>query len=257
MDLGLKGKIAVVTGASRGIGKAIAKEFLKEGAAVFISGRNAADLEKAKLELSEFGEIFARQGDGTNAADVESLASFAAEKTGFIDIWVNNVGVNKARKGEFYTESELDFLISAVFKSAVYGTQSAVRHMRDGGSILNISSLAARSATCGRSNIYAAMKSALLAYTRTCAGEYASRKIRVNAILPGYTRTPLVERSFSKPDLERLMEGNLSRRMAEPEEIAKPAVFVSSSAASYINGAAIEVSGGQNIVLNPWQSFEK
>lgn len=112
-------------------------------------------------------------------------------------MWVNNIGTNRAKRGQFYDESEIDFLTNTLFKSAVFGIQTAVKRMKGGGSIVNISSLAARCATCGRSNIYASMKAALLGLTKTSAGEYASKKIRVNAVLPGYTKTPLVESSFT------------------------------------------------------------
>lgn len=254
MDLGLKDKTVVVTGGSKGIGFAIAKEFLKEGANVFITGRDKEALTKAEDELKPFGNIQAVQADGTKNEDTKKTADLAAKLNGRIDIWVNNVGTNKPKRGEFYKEDEMDFLIGTLYKSALYGIQNAVPYMKEkGGSIVNISSLAARCATCGRSNLYASMKAALLALTRTSAGEYAKYKIRVNAILPGYTRTPLVEKGFGKEMLEKLLSSNVTKRMAEPEEIAKPVVFVSSEAASYINGESIEVSGGQNIVLNAWE----
>ena len=101
------------------------------------------------------------------------------------------------------------------------------------------------------------MKAGLLSLTRNYAGEYKKEGIRVNAVLPGYTRTPLVEKGFTGEELKRLLASNLIGRMAEPVEIAKPVVFLASDAASYINGTALEVSGGQNIVLNPWFSEEK
>lgn len=258
MDLNLKNKVAVVTGGSKGIGFAIAKELVTEGAQVFITGRDSNALAEAKKELSKLGKIQVIEGDGTKVSDIEEWGKQASLLTGKIDIWINNIGTNKAKKSEFYDEEELDFLTDTLFKSALFGTQTAVKYMKkNGGSIVNISSLAARCATCGRSNVYASMKAALLALTKTSAGEYASYKIRVNAVLPGYTRTPLLEKGFPKAELDRLLAANLIGRMAEAEEIAKPVVFLSSPAASYITGTSIEVSGGQNIVLNPWESFEK
>ncbi len=256
MDLHLKDKTVVVTGGSKGIGYAIAKEFLKEGAVVFISGRNKDDLDKAVSELKEFGKITGVVTDNSNKSDVDNLAKIAAAEKNRIDVWVNNVGKNKKPDGDFYTEEQLDDLISVCFKSTVFGTQAAIPFMNDGGSIVNISSLAARNATCGRSNIYASMKAAILAYTSTCAGQFASRKIRVNAVLPGYTRTPLVEAGFSAESLKKLVQGNTVHRMAEPEEIAKPVVFLASDAASFINAEALEVSAGHNKVLNPEFSWE-
>ena len=260
MDLGLQGKRVVVTGGSKGIGYAIAEEFLKEGAHVMISGRNPKDLEDAvkRLQQKGGGAIQGFALDGSRELEVYELARLAAEDTGNIDVWINNIGTNRPRAGELYTEEELDFLISACFKSAVFGSQAAFTYMKDGGgSIVNIASLAARSATCGRSTIYGALKSAILGLTNTTAGEDAAYGIRVNAVLPGYTRTPLVEGSFSKEALTRLLKDNLTGRMAEPAEIARPVVFLASDAASYITAASLEVSGGHARVLNPWYSFEK
>lgn len=260
MDLGLTGKKVVVTGASTGIGYAIAREFLREGANVVISGRNKEKLEQAAYTLSEsFGgeHIRGYALDGSKEDEMEELGRLAAGQSCQIDVWVNNIGTNKARQGELYTEQELDYLIGILFKSAVFGSQTAFTYMKDrGGSIINISSLAARAATCGRSTIYGALKSGILGLTNTTAGEYAAYGIRVNAVLPGYTKTPLVESTFTEEAIAKLMENNLLRRMARPEEIAKPVVFLASDAASYITGASLEVSGGHDRVLNPEYSYE-
>lgn len=258
MELGLKNKNVVVTGGTLGIGFAVAKEFLKEGARVTITGRDVTRLDEAVQELKQFGNVFGVASDGTVENEVKKVAAQAAEGIGQIDVWVNNVGKNKAKAGEFYTEDELDYLIDALFKSAVFGCQAAIPYMKKaGGSIINVGSLAARNATCGRSNIYASMKAGLVALSRTFAGEYAAYGIRVNTIMPGYTRTPLVENSFSQEALTKLLQNNLLRRMASPEEIAKPVVFLASDAASYITATELEVSGGHNQVLNPEYSYEK
>jgi NAD(P)-dependent dehydrogenase (short-subunit alcohol dehydrogenase family) len=265
MDLGLKGKNVVVTGGSMGIGYAIAEEFLKEGAFVTIAGRNEERLKEAYTKLSEIsGEenIFTVVSDCSKESDTEELAKRAA-KNGRIDVWVNNVGTNFGRKGELYTEEEIDILIAACFKSAVFGSQAAFKYMREnGGSIINIGSLAARCASCGRATIYGALKSAIVGLTNTMAGEYAAYGIRVNAVLPGFTATPLVKGNISEgllsdSEISRLLSGNLMRRMAEPSEIAKPVVFLASDAAGFITAESLEVSGGHGKVLNPWYSFEK
>ena len=260
MDLGFSGKTAVVTGGSKGIGFAIAKEFLQEGANVFICARNKAELENAVSQLSESnnssGKVTGLVLDGTKESDMEELASQAASLTGKIDAWVNNIGTNKKREGEFYTEAELDNLINANYKSCVFGTQVAVKYMKQaGGSIVNISSLAAHAATAIRSNIYASMKAAVIAYTQTTASEYAPFGIRINVVLPGYTKTPLVQGSFSTEALDELLKNNILNRMAEPEEIAKPVVFLSSPAASYITATELEVTGGHIKVLNARESW--
>lgn len=261
MDLGLKDKTVVVTGGSQGIGYAIAGEFLAEGAYVVISGRRKEVLSDAADRL---GTLYDKQRitgfalDGSREEEAYRLADLAAERTGQIDVWINNIGTNRQRKGELYTEEEADFLIGAIFKSALFGSQAAFRHMKEaGGSIVNISSLAARAATCGRSTLYGALKAGIIGLTKTTAGEYAAYGIRVNSVLPGYTATPLVKSTFTKDDLSELLKNNLTGRMAEPEEIAKPVVFLAGNAASYITAATLEVSGGHNVVLNPQYSYEQ
>lgn len=261
MDLGLQGRKVVVTGASKGIGYAIAEEFLREGAEVVISGRNREDLERAVEALASIAgeqQIRGYALDGSKEEETFELGRLAAGEKGAIDVWINNIGTNRSRAGELYTDGELDYLIGILFKSAVFGSQTAFTYMKEhGGSIVNIASLAARSASCGRSTIYGALKSAVAGLTNTTAGEYAAYGIRVNAVLPGFTRTPLVERSFTEDAISELMKNNLIGRMASPREIAKPVVFLASDAASYITAAGLEVSGGHSRVLNPQYSFEK
>ena len=262
MDLELEGKTAVVTGGSKGIGYAIANEFLREGANVFICARNGDELEKAICQLLKDANagkdrIQGFVADGTKENEMEAFAKKAASLTGRIDAWVNNIGTNKKRAGNFYTEEELDYLIGANYKSCVFGTQAAIKYMKEnGGSIVNIASLAAHAATAIRSNIYASMKAAVVAYTQTTAAEYAPFNIRINAVLPGYTKTPLVENSFTKESLDELLKNNVLNRMALPEEIAKPVVFLSSSLASYITASEIEVTGGQMKVLNARECWD-
>ncbi len=260
MDLHFQGKKIVVTGGSDGIGYAIAEAFLQEGADVVISGRNRQKLEKAlgQLSCTAKGTVEGYALDGSIEAQAYELGRLASGKTERIDVWVNNIGTNKIRKGELYTEAELDHLIAACFKSTVFGSQAAFTHMKEhGGSIVNIASLAARSATCGRSTIYGALKSAVVGLTNTTAGEYAAYGIRVNAVLPGYTKTPLVASTFTEEALRELVRDNLAGRMADPSEIAKPVVFLASDAASFITASALEVSGGHSKVLNPQYSFDK
>ena len=261
MDLRLNGKKAVVTGGTQGIGYAVAQEFLREGAYVVISGRNEERLERALQDLAGIAgkeHIAGYALDGTREDEAYEFARLAAGPEGRIDAWVNNIGTNRARSEELYTEEELDFLIAALFKSAVFGSQAAFCYMKKhGGSIVNISSLAARAATCGRSTIYGALKSAVVGLTNTTAGEYAAYGVRVNAVLPGYTATPQEKNSFTDRDLQELLQNNLIGRMAQPEEIARPVVFLASDAASYITAASLEVSGGHNMVLNPQYSFQK
>ena len=123
MDLGLKDKNVVVTGGSKGIGYAAAKIFLQEWAKVTICARNKEELGRAVLELGKLGKIQGCVLDGSTEAGMEKLAQVAAKQgNGTIDIWVNNIGTNKQRQGEYYTEAEVDYLIGANYKSALFGT---------------------------------------------------------------------------------------------------------------------------------------
>ena len=271
MNYKLKNKSVVVTGGSKGIGFAVCREFLKEGAIVTFNARKKDEVENAVEELSltqidgETPEslksrIHGVVCDGTDESAVTDLAKFAAghSEDNSIAAWVNNIGTNKARAGEDYTDEELNYLISANFKATVFGTQAAAHYMKDnGGSIVNIASLAARAATTGRSTIYAAMKAAVVQYSKTVAGEYGAYNVRVNALMPGYTLTPLVATTFTNEALDKLMENNLLGRMAEPEEVANAVLFLASPVSSYITGTSLEISGGHNTVLNPEYAFLK
>ena len=175
-----------------------------------------------------------------------------------MDVWINNVGATGNKAGEDYTEAEIDFVTGVCFKSAVYGCQAAHRYMKEqGGSIVNISSLAARCPSAGRSTLYGPMKAAVVNLTQTMAGEYCAEGIRVNCVMPGFTLTPLVKAHISETELEYNRKGTLLHRLAEPEDIAKPVVFLASDAAGYMTGTTIEVSGGRSVTLNPAYAWEK
>lgn len=257
MELGLRGKTAVITGGSRGIGLETARAFLMEGAHVALCARDIHTLEKAQQELSPLGQVLAVEADATRQEDVERFAGMAVERFGGIHCWINNVGASIKRAGEQYTPEEVQKTVAVCFESAVYGCQTAFRHMKEsGGAIVNISSLAARCGTAGRSTLYGPLKAAVRELAVMFAAEYAAHHIRVNAVLPGFTMTPAVERTISKEELEYNAGGTLLRRMARPEEIAWPIVFLCSDKASYITGTSLEVSGGRSVVLNPGFSYE-
>lgn len=264
MDLGLKDKRVVVTGGSAGIGFAAAEIFLEEGAYVTIAARREEKLNEAVKKLSKIAGPDRIQGvvtDCSREKDIKALAQKAAGPDGSIDIWINNVGTNVIRKGELYSEEEMDYLIGTNFKSALFGCQTAYTYMKNkGGSIINVGSLAARCASCGRATLYGALKSGMVGLTRTTAGEYAAYGIRVNAVLPGFTATELVQKAQENgtlTEMDRIIDHALIPRMAKPREVANAIVFLSSSAASFITAETLEVSGGTSTVLNPWYSFEK
>ncbi|MDD3141017.1 MAG: SDR family NAD(P)-dependent oxidoreductase [Lachnospiraceae bacterium] len=250
MELGMYYKNIVVTGGSSGIGYATAKEFLKEGANVAICGRDPVTLKKAVDRLTEYGKVIGYIADGSKENDLTDFAEKVVMNWGSIDVWVNNIGTNIPKCKEFYTNEEMSQIINTCFKSTIYGTNAAVPHMKKrGGAIINVSSLAARIATSGKSTIYAAMKSAIVNVSINHAVEYARYGIRVNSVMPGYTKTSLVERNFEEKELRDILQYNLLKRMADPSEIARPIVFLASDAASYITGTNLEISGGQSLTL--------
>lgn len=257
MDLNLKNKIAVVTGSSKGIGYSIAKDFLLEGAIVAICARNEKKLLESYNELSKYGEVYYKIVDVTSDKEVYDFAHDVYKKYGKINCWVNNVGAVVNKSKDEFSEEEINKTVSICFNSVVYGCQAAFRYMKDtGGSIINISSLAARCGTAGRSTLYGPLKSAVVGLSVMYAAEYSAYGIRVNSVLPGFTLTPKVEETISKEELEYNIKNSLIRRMASAEDISSAIVFLSSSKASYITAASLEISGGRNVVLNPSFSYD-
>lgn len=259
MDLGLKGKTVVITGGSKGIGYAAAAAFLEEGAKVAICARHEEELKKAAEILGKQGEVYYEAFDVTGAKGNYLFAEHVYEQFGSLDVWVNNVGATGYKKGEEYDDEEIDFMTGVCFKSVLYGCQAAFRYMKkqEGGAIVNVSSLAARCSSAGRSTLYGPLKSAINNLTNTIAGEYCAHNIRVTCIMPGFTMTPLVRGAISPKELDYNASSTLLRRMAEPEEIAKPIVFLASSAASYMTATTIEVSGGRSMTLNPAFAYDR
>lgn len=259
MELGLKGKVAVVTGGSRGIGFAIAEAFLKEGASVAITGRSEDALGEAAASLSKLGTVITGAVDAAADADMKAFAGRVARQAGGIDCWVNNVGAVVVRSGEQFSTEEIDQTASICFRTAVIGCQTAYPYMkkRGGGAIVNISSLAARCGTAGRSTLYGPLKAAVRELSVMFAAEYAADGIRVNTVLPGFTLTEAVQKGISRQELHANAEATLLKKVASPEEIAWPVVFLCSPRASFITAASLEVSGGRGVVLNPNYSFEK
>lgn len=255
VNLHFEGKVAVVTGASKGIGYAIAKEFLMVGAKVAICARNEEMLALAEEQLKPYGEVFTRVVDASDDTAVYAFADEAFRHYGRMDAWVNNVGVTVFKDGMEFSSKDVDFIVSHTFKPTLFGAQAAFRYMKQsGGAIVNISSLAARCPTAGRSTLYGPMKSAINNLTQTLAGEYAAWNVRVNCVMPGFTATPAVRETIPEAELAYNAQGTLLQRVAEPEEIARPVVFLASDAASYMTAETIEVSGGRCRTLNPGYS---
>jgi NAD(P)-dependent dehydrogenase (short-subunit alcohol dehydrogenase family) len=239
----LKDKVAIVTGAAKGIGKGIALEFAKEGCNVVVSDIDIAESEKVVEEIKKFNvDGLAIKCDVSKKDDVENLINKSIEKFSKLDILVNNAGIYPFKPFMEMTEEEWDKIISVNLKSIFLCSQSALKVMKDSSKIINISSIAAFVGFEGLTH-YCASKGGIVSFTRALALELAPRNINVNAIAPGAIDTP----GASNPD-EKVKAQTISaiplNRMGEPLDIAELAVFLASDKSDYITGQTITIDGG-------------
>jgi len=244
----LAGKIAVVTGASKGIGAYIAKQFAAEGAAVVVN--YASSKEGADRVVDEIakrgGKAIAVQASVAKKAEIERLFSAAKKAFGKIDILVNNAGVYDWSPLEEITEEQFHKHFDVNVLGLLLATQEAVKHFDStGGNIINISS-AVTSLTPPGSSVYTGTKGAVDAITRTLAKELGPRKIRVNSINPGLVETEGVRAAgFDQGDLRKSVEAQTPfGRVGQPSDIAPAAVFFASSDSAWITGETLRVAGG-------------
>lgn len=261
MDLQYKGKVAVVTGASEGIGFAVAQEFLKEGAIVACYSSSQEKMSKAADELKKIGpEVYWEVVDGTSSKAINAFAKNVFDKFGRIDAWVNNVGGQTPRAGKIISDDELENAISKNFKSCVYGMQTAFTYMKDkGGAIINLASLAYRYPTAGAATLYGPMKAAIVQATNTFGAEYGAYGVRAVAVAPGFTKSRSVVNLIAEdhPKTRHMIEHTVLGRAGELEELAKPIVFLASPAAGFITCTVVEASGGNGTVINPYFSHRE
>jgi dehydrogenase/reductase SDR family member 4 len=249
MSAVLKDKVAVVTGASRGIGRAIARAFAREGASVVICGRKPETLAQAATEISGgAGTVCAVTCHVGRAADIRNLVETATREFGRIDILVNNAATNIAQEPALETdEAKFDKMVEINLKSAYRLIQAVAPGMcaRGSGSILNIASIAGlRPQYHGM--LYSMTKAALIMMTQSYALELGPHGVRVNAIAPGLVETALSEYFWkNEARRERFLAGQPIRRTGQPEEIADMAVLLVSDGGSYITGQTMVVDGGR------------
>ena len=252
MDLGLSGKVAVVSGASRGIGRSIALSLASEGVHLCICARNADGLEKAAAEMREVGaEVEAITLDVTATEGAEALIGAAVSRFGGVDILVNNVGGSVWTPFAEITDDEWNHVLNLSFMSAVRVSRAAFPKMeeRGGGSIVNISSIFGRET--GGPISYNAAKSAMISMSSNLAIEAASKNIRVNSVAPGSIIFPggsWERRQKENPEqIQSFIEANLPfGRSGHPEEVADVVAFLVSERGSWVTGASINVDGGQS-----------
>lgn len=245
----LTGKIALITGASSGIGAATARALAAQGAAVAINyHRNEAGAENIKQQIvAAGGRALAIQADVTKSSDVRALVERSVAELGPIDILVNNAGslVERLKLLEL-TEERFDEVINLNLKSAFLCAQAVAGAMieRKTGAIINVTSIAGRNGGAPGSLHYSAAKGGMITMTKTLAKELSPFGIRVNAVAPGVIETPFHEQ-FSTPEMMKAYAANIPLgRVGTPHETATVIAFLSSGAASYLSGETIEVNGG-------------
>jgi 3-oxoacyl-[acyl-carrier protein] reductase len=244
----LTGKVAIVTGASKGIGAAIATGLGAAGAAVVVNyASSQAGADRVVAEITGTGgEAIAVQGDVSKAADVQRLFAATTQAFGALDVLVNNAGVYQFEPIEAVTEAEFHREFDVNVLGPILMIQEALQHFGpQGGSVINISSLASENPT-PLSLVYAATKSAVDAITRVLARELGPRKIRVNTIAPGGVETEGLHRmGIIGSDFEQQMVAQTPLgRLGQPEDIARVAVFLASEDAGWVTGERMTVSGG-------------
>lgn len=244
----LTGKVAIVTGASKGIGAAVARAFAKAGAAVavnYASNEAAADRVVGEI-VKDGGQAVAIQGDVAKRADVKRLFEETIEKLGRPGILVNNAGVYRMDPLESVTEEDFHRQFNINVLGAILAAQEAVRVFNgSGGSIINFSTMWSTSPV-PNSLVYAASKSAVDAMTRTLAVELAGKGIRVNSIAPGPTETEGLAAFGVNAETAKAMGFKLPMgRLGRPDDIARVALFLASDQSAWVTGERILVSGGE------------
>ncbi|MDP3052432.1 MAG: SDR family NAD(P)-dependent oxidoreductase [bacterium] len=243
----LKNKVAIVTGARRGIGKGIVMALAKEGCNVVVSDINEEECEIVVGEIEKIGvEGLAVKCDVSRKEEVDNLIKKAVEKFGKLDILVNNAGIFPFTPFLKMTEADWDKVLNINLKSVFMCSQEAVKMMKDGGKIISISSIAAFIGFEGLTH-YCASKGGISAFTRALALELASKKINVNAVAPGVINTPGVSEVFNDEVKKQTIAVIPWQRMGLPEDIANAVVFLASDKADYITGQTIVVDGGYTL----------
>lgn len=252
MQTSLENKVAIVTGASSGIGMATARLFAREGACIVLAARRAAPLESLAAEIVDGGgSAVAMPGDVRDDAFAEALVDTARRRYGGLDIAFNNAGaIGEMAPLERLSidawRGTIDTNLTAAFLCARHQIPAMLERGR--GSLIFTSSFVGDTASFPGMSAYAAAKAGLLGLSRTIAVEYGAHGIRSNALLPGATETPMGDAFMTSPEIREFVTGLYAlKRIAAPEEIALAALFLASDAASFVTGSALSVDGGVSV----------
>ena len=242
----LGGKVAIVTGASRGIGRAIAIKFAQAGAKVVINfaGNHTAAEEVLESITGLKGEALLVQGDVSKAADVDNLVKQTVERFGRIDILVNNAGITRDNLLMRMKEEDWDSVINTNLKGVFHCTKAVAKIMmkQRQGKIINLTSVVGVTGNAGQAN-YAAAKAGVIGFTKSMAKELASRNINVNAIAPGFIATDMTQGLSDQ--VKTAMAASIPlARLGQPDNVGDAALFLASDFSSYITGQTLHVDGG-------------
>ena len=248
----LEDKVALVTGAGAGIGRAIAETFAREGAHVIVADRDGeAARQTVEGIVKSNGAATAHQVDVTDTAQVKQLMASIAERFGKLDVLINNAGVGERSDFRHMSDEAWD----RVWKTNLDGTVRCAREAfallkaSGRGAIVNLSSVMASKHT-RQMSVYSATKGAVSALSRSLAVEFAPYGIRVNTLCPGYVETALIGRYTANPLIAKgLLSQTPLRRFGQPQDIANAALFLASDEAAYVTGASLNVDGGMSVTL--------
>lgn len=241
----LKDKVAIITGSSRGIGKAIAFELAKNGAHIVVTDVNYEEAQKTAKEIMELGsKSIAVKANVADTEDVENMVEAALKEFGKIDILVNNAGITRDTLLMRMKEEDWDAVLNVNLKGTFNCIKAVSRPMmkQRSGKIINISSVVGQMGNAGQTN-YSSSKAGMLGLTKSAARELAARNITVNAIAPGYIETEMTH-VLPAEVKQKFMENIPLQKMGTPLDIANSVLFLASTAADYITGQTINVNGG-------------
>jgi 3-oxoacyl-[acyl-carrier protein] reductase len=241
----LEGKVALVTGAAQGIGRAVALLLARNSADIVISDINLGKAEETAKEVEAIGRrALALKANVASLDEVEHMIEAILERFGQIDILVNNAGIARDKLILRMTEEDWDAVLNVNLKGTFNCTKVVIRHMskQRRGKIVNIASVVGEMGNVGQAN-YSASKAGVIGFTKTVAREFAQRGINVNAIAPGYIETPMTEAlpEKAKEELKRIIP---MERLGQPDDIAEAVLFLVSDSSNYITGHVLNVNGG-------------